>query len=249
MGAFRTLFTERHTFFPVIHVHRKAEVLRNADFRQMFRNIDIAESCGADGVFLIGHGGVTNVEMAELYLAARQKHPEFWIGLNFLQASNALALSIIPDITCGLWSDHAGITDTSEDEAKAFAALRKNSPWNGLYFGGIAFKGQEPVHDLAAVAKRAVPFMDVLTTSGEATGIPPSPQKIATIKNAADEHPVAVASGMRPDNVSQYLMADCFLVSTGVSKSAYDLDPELVLEFENKLDHSAYEPPLRQLAS
>lgn len=249
MNAFRTLFTERQTFLPVIHVHKRGKVLADADFRQVCHNVDIAESCGADGVFLISHGRMDHEELIELYMVARDKHPEFWIGLNFLGFTNQSALSILPDRTCGLWSDNAGITDTSVQGALAFAEKRAMLEWRGIYFGGVAFKHQEHVHDLADVATRAVPLMDVITTSGDATGIPPSPQKIAAMKIAAGEAPVAIASGMGPDNVHLYPMADCFLVATKISKSDYELDPKLVVAFENNIDHSAYEPPMQRIAS
>ncbi len=249
MNPFRELFTERHTFLPVIHVHKRGKVLADADFRQVLHNVDIAESCGADGVFLISRGRMKNEELIELYMVARDKHPEFWIGLNFLELTNERALSIVPDKTCGLWCDNGGITDTSVQGALAFSDVRALSEWRGIYFGGVAFKQQEPVHDLVGVSKRATPFMDVITTSGDATGIPPSPQKIATIKKAAGDVPVAIASGMGPDNVHLYPMADCFLVATKISKSEYELDPKLVVAFENKLDHSVYEPLMHMIAS
>ena len=44
--------------------------------------------------------------------------------------------------------------------------------WNGLYFGGTAFKKQRPVDpkDYARAASIAGNHMDVVTTSGIATG-------------------------------------------------------------------------------
>jgi hypothetical protein len=49
------------------------------------------------------------------------------------------------------------------------------------------------------------------------------------MKAALGRSPLAVASGITPDNVCEYLPhADCFLVATGISQSFHDLDPRRV---------------------
>jgi len=60
------------------------------------------------------------------------------------------------------------------------------SNWKGIYFGGVAFKYQEDVTDLAKVAVAAMPFLDVITTSGVGTGIAPNLEKIKHMKNAVE---------------------------------------------------------------
>ena len=44
--------------------------------------------------------------------------------------------------------------------------------WAGLYFGGVAFKKQREVRreDFEHAARVAAPYVDVVTTSGVATG-------------------------------------------------------------------------------
>ena len=130
MNAFRATFTDRQTFLPVIHVESRHQTLRN---------VDIAQMCDADGVFLISHGSVDHDGLIELYHAARERYPDFWIGLNLLGAGNREALSYIPENQCGLWSDFAGVTDTSEAEAEDFKQFRAQTLWSGIYFGGVAF--------------------------------------------------------------------------------------------------------------
>ena len=44
-----------------------------------------------------------------------------------------------------------------------------------LYFGGVAFKYQRPVDDLAEATTKASRFIDVVTTSGAGTGHAASP--------------------------------------------------------------------------
>ncbi len=245
MNAFRTVFTERHTFLPVIHIHKAGTTLQSSDIGQVVRNVDIAQSCDADGVFLIGHGHVNSLDLLDVFRAVRHRYPDFWIGLNFLKLLNHDAVSRMPENECGLWSDDAGITDTSETDAKDFHHVCALSCWKGIYFGGVAFKYQAQPANLAAVASRSIEYVDVVTTSSEATGSAPSPEKIKTMKHAIGEHPLAIASGMSPDNIDQFHAADCFLVATGISKSFYDLDPRLVRAFSRRLDHSSYEPLVR----
>jgi len=46
------------------------------------------------------------------------------------------------------------------------------------------------------------------------------------MKAALGDAPLAVASGITPENVSRHLpFADCFLVATGISRSFIELDP------------------------
>ncbi len=47
------------------------------------------------------------------------------------------------------------------------------------------------------------------------------------MKEAVVDFPLAIASGVTPENVSDYLdIADCFLVATGISRNFSELDAE-----------------------
>ena len=71
--------------------------------------------------------------------------------------------------------------------------------------------------------------MDVVTTSGPGTGWSASVEKIGAMKEALGDFPLAIASGVTPENVTDYLgIADCFLVATGISKSFEELDASLL---------------------
>lgn len=49
------------------------------------------------------------------------------------------------------------------------------------------------------------------------------------MKAAVGDFPLAIASGITPENVGEYLpWCDCFLVATGISCSFEELDPERV---------------------
>ena len=80
----------------------------------------------------------------------------------------------------------------------------------------------------------AVPYLDVITTSGTATGQAASLSKIRQIRAAIGDHPLAIASGLTPENITSYLpYANCFLVATGISRSFEMFDPVLMRTFIN----------------
>jgi hypothetical protein len=215
---FKKVFPTGRVFLPVIHV---------ADVPQTLENIELAKVGGADGVFLINH----NVDYLELlkqiFPATRRSFPDFWLGINCLGLSTAETLMALPVGTNGYWTNNSTISDRvpfGTACAGYINTLRKEKHPNVLYFGGVAFKGQLPVRDPAEVAKKAIPFMDVVTTSGEATGVAPSIEKIIAMKKAIGAHPLANASGITLDNVGLYLEhVDCFLIATGISQSFTEL--------------------------
>ena len=57
------------------------------------------------------------------------------------------------------------------------------------------------------------------------------------MKHAIGDSPLAIASGITLENVSQYLpIADCFLVATGISESFFELDPVRTRELVTVVD-------------
>ena len=67
--------------------------------------------------------------------------------------------------------------------------------------------------------------MDVVTTSGIATGLAADVSKIEQMREGIGDHALAIASGITPENVFMYLpFCDCFLVATGISDSHTELN-------------------------
>ena len=166
--------------------------------------------------------------------------PDWWIGVNCLDLSPSQVFAVITDEVAGVWVDNAMIDEREpvQVEAEAIQAAREQSGWQGLYFGGVAFKYQRTVQDLERAARLAAPYMDVLTTSGPATGEPADRVKIQTMKDALGDFPLALASGTTPENVGGYLgMADCFLVATGISRSWLEFDEDRVRDFVRSIRH------------
>jgi uncharacterized protein len=71
--------------------------------------------------------------------------------------------------------------------------------------------------------------MDVVTTSGAGTGQAAHLEKISAMKAALGDLPLAIASGITPENVRDYLpISDCYLVATGLGDSFEELNPDRV---------------------
>jgi len=221
MEKFREVFKNRHVVLPVIHVK---------DLKQVLLNIAVTKNAGADGVFLINHK-IPNKKLLDIYQFASDKFPGFWIGINLLGLKPFRVFDTIFKKgfrVQGVWTDNAMIDESSEykyqDEPEKIKRYFSMDGWKGLYFGGVAFKYQRQVHDVGRAAKIAARYMDVVTTSGRVTGEAPEIEKIRRMRQAISGKPLAIASGITPDNVSDYLEADCFLVATGISSDFYTLD-------------------------
>jgi hypothetical protein len=208
---------------PVVHVK---------DASQAFIQVLIARDAGADGAWLINHG-IAHHALWDIYEKLRPKFPGFWIGLNFLDLDAFDALTWVDDTVNGLWADDAHVHDLrdlkqAEYVAKLAKYVKKHRPWSGKYFGCVAFKGQAPARDPASSAVRAIPYVDVVTTSGSSTGVSAPIEKISGMHAAlAGVRPLAIASGITPENVGGYLPhVEFLMVSTGISRSFHELDPE-----------------------
>ena len=225
MSNYHRLFPNK-ALFCVIHTESVVQTLRNAQ---------IAFGEGADGAFLIDHTGC--LSLRDVYCAVRAQYQAEWIGLNFLGRhlwSNNLNAGSIEGLS-GLWVDNAGYGTVHGGQygpsfpAKVAQRLRNLSGFSGIYFGGVAFKYQRVIVDSAEEASEIVPYVDVVTTSGSATGKPPQSEKISQIRKAIGDQPLAIASGMTERNIKSFLgLVDCFLVATGISRSQTELDPSRV---------------------
>lgn len=218
---FASTFTSRHVVLPVIHVENESQALRNTQ---------IAFEEGADGVFLINHS-ISSASLLRIHSVVAERFPDAWIGVNCLDLWPADVFRRIPDRVDGVWADNAMIDESSELQPDAQSVLdaRQASGSRSLYFGGVAFKYQRHVDDLTSAALKATDFMDVVTTSGPGTGHAAHVDKIRVMKKALGGFPLAIASGITPDNIEDYLPhSDCYLVATGISKSFTQLDEALL---------------------
>jgi hypothetical protein len=210
-------------------------VVHAEDERQALRNVAIAYKNKADGVFLINHS-ISPTELVAIYLRAKKLFPNFWLGMNILRSSVLESIEWTPDEDAGLWFDDIGIRDDTPNDpcdlkaTRSWAEGSRNCRWQGLSFGGVAFKYQAHIEDVARAAALGCKLVDVVTTSGNETGFAPDLDKIKRMKLAIGESPLAIASGITLENFHLFSpWADCFLVATNVSYSHTELNPELVL--------------------
>lgn len=229
LDKFRNVFSAQHAVLPVIHVESREQALHNAQ---------IAKKSGCNGIFMINHH-ISFTALIRNYFAVRETFPDLWIGLNCLDlAPQELFRLVASGNVAGIWTDNAMIDEgrSFQEQAEEILLIRSSKGWKGLYFGGVAFKYQPAVHQLDRATKVAAKYMDVVTTSGPATGQPADVEKIRVMKEALGDFPLAIASGITPDNVSQYLpLADAFLVATGISKNFTELDPYLTKKLVDKV--------------
>ncbi|MEO1066771.1 MAG: adenine phosphoribosyltransferase [Pseudomonadota bacterium] len=213
---------------PVIHV---------LDAEQTARNVDVLIGEGAAGCFLINHDFEVK-RFLPIIEETRRAYPSLWLGVNFLAVTGKDAFPTLGRLEgegCPVdayWADDARINEhgTDQTEADEIAKSRDTSGWTGLYFGGTAFKKQREVapDDCEAAARAACPFMEVITTSGVATGKEADLTKIEDFRRGIGDRPMALASGITPDNARAYADVDCFMVATGINREGdfYNIDPE-----------------------
>lgn len=218
------IFGVDHVLLPVIHTIGHAEALES---------VRVAHVAGCRGVFLIDQE-LSPPEVLALVCEARDTYPDLWIGVNLLsrRPPQALvdALAACHGRVDGIWSDNAGVDErsgTRQPTADLFVAERRQHDWRGLYFGGVAFKYQRRVadEDLGRLAAMASAYVDVICTSGSGTGVPADLAKVRAMR-AGTAAPIALASGITPENVRDYLpYVDAYLVGTGIEERFGVLDP------------------------
>lgn len=224
---FHKLFkTPGPVVLPVIHV---------LDSERTRRNVEVLLEEGAQGCFLINHD-FEPAKFLPIIRETRATFPSLWIAVNFLAVTGKDAFPVLGELQSegcqvdAYWADDACIDeDGANVEAKEIAAVRENSGWAGLYFGGTAFKKQREVDPerYGDAAREARAFMDVITTSGVATGQEADFGKIEAFRAAIGDRPLALASGISPQNAMAYADVDCFMVATGINEPGnfYDIDP------------------------
>ena len=235
MNRIQAIFGTSHVLLPVVHPVGWDEALAS---------IAIARDAGVKGVFLINQGMGTD-EVLRLVLAVRARDPALWVGVNLLGHAPADALGRALD-GCegridGIWSDNAEIDEHAPTQARAQALVdaRRERGWNGLYFGGVAFKYQREVApgDLGRAAVAALRHVDVVCTSGPGTGKAADVDKVRAMRDAVvPDAAIALASGVTAENVTTYLpYVDAFLVGTGIERALGELDATKVAALQQRV--------------
>ncbi len=190
-------------FFPVIHTIGS---ISHAE-----HNLHMAKEAGAHGVFLINHHQAPEGFYQFLREFRASIPSDFVVGVNILGEHALKSVKQIPAGYTAFWTDNAGIWEESSfvntnhavqirQDFKAVAGS------NAEYFGSIAFKGQKQPNNLELVTATAGTVLDVVVTSGVATGSAPDEKKIDLMREQLPSNKrFAVASGTSPENVARFI--------------------------------------------
>eukprot|EP00960_Hanusia_phi_P029589 748043-Hanusia_phi.AAC.6 len=214
--------------FVVVHALTKEQVAEN---------IQLVLDEGATGVFLVNHD-FDYPEMLPIVRHVRGQFPSLFLGVNFHTLNGADAFPILGRLSRegikidAYWADNACIEHerAGQPQATAISQVRQTSGWDGLYFGGTAFKNPKnhvklckpvPPEFLKDVASYACPYMDVVTTSGAESGVAPDMDKVLQMRAGCGETPLCLGSGVSADNVKSFVdNVDCFFVATSIQVKA-----------------------------
>ncbi len=209
---------------PVIHHLDEETSLTQADL--VFRE-------NADGVFLISHEG-KNEDLLAPARIIKQKYPDRTIGINLLGSDALKALEVAVETGIdALWTDTHGVTSESiSEQALTLSQWINDNPQGPLIFASVAFKYQLEERNPGQAAKRVSELGMIATTSGPGTGYAPDLDKIISMKEALGSSALAVASGMTPENVHEFLpYVSHYLVATGVSIDSHHFDAARLRDF------------------
>lgn len=206
-------------------------VIHTINLDQVQYNINLCANVGITDVFLISHRirdwKRASFEFETYFNWIRENYPTMKVGINYLQLATLEATIEANRIGFDyLWADRSYINTQELDLAAKILESKKELK----YFGCIAFKYQKPEDDLEWACRTATKFMDVVTTSGDATGHPPTIEKISTMKSYIGDTSLAIASGVTSENINDYIpYVDYFLVASSITDSS-----ELIIEDELK---------------
>jgi len=197
-------------------------VIHCLNWKQIDENLRVCSRNGITMVFLINHSiDETSVsELIEWFNLARAAYPDMKIGVNFLQLKTSDSCKLCDAIGAdAVWSDYPG--------------ERFGRP---QLFGGVAFKYQKHVPEdrLEEACKTAMLNVDVITTSGPATGKPASFDKIRRMRSYIGDHKLAVASGVNAQNKAEFdKHVDYLLVASSITDKGEMIIERSLIELIN----------------
>jgi len=220
----------KRQLIPVIH-HR--------DVITTLYNAEIAAKVGCEYVSLIQMEGRDNL-LDEAFRAIRKDFPDLKAIINRLSLDPSVSYLVNRSLGAnGTWADKCGVHgEFLSQESSAIATEIVLSP-NHKFFGGVAFKYQEHEKYPELAAKTAYDLGFIPTTSGLQTGSAPDIDKIKCMANALPERILAVASGITPENVTDFApYVNYYFVATGISRDFYHFDFDKVNKLQEIISNS-----------
>ncbi len=224
-------FGRSRVLLPVVHTLSPVQVIAQ---------VATAKACGADGVFLINQS-MPSGQIVQMIPSLRTTFPGFWFGMNILGFKPAHVIREYGYLLDGVWSDYSGIDEyTGDDGIEETKRAIYETQWHGLWFGGVCFKygpnadaSPQRIRDILALSK--VEAIDVVTTTGRATGDSARLSKVWAFEESLGTRPLALASGVTPENVERFPNVKAFLVATGIEQRFGTFDPARVRELAEKI--------------
>lgn len=209
--------------FPVIHYTSDDVSMRNAE-------IVIGESC--PGLFLIEMSGRDHL-LPDIAKRIKERWPHLAIGLNNLSKDAYWSLDTNIDLGLDMtWVDNCGVLGGEDAERgdsghTLVAEIEDRMVPSHSFFAAVAFKYQKLAPKPLDSARRVADLGWIVTTSGDATGSAPAVDKITSMKRAIGDRPLAVASGITPDNIRSFGgCIDYALVATGIGADFWNIDAQ-----------------------
>jgi len=210
------------------------------------------EEGGADAVILENFGDrpfaklADKATVAQMAVIARElvRTAKIPVGVNVLRSDGVAALSIAfasgaSFIRVNVFSGVA-LTDQGliEGCAREVLALRRALGAKVAILADIHVKHAFHFGDISDAARDAARNgADALIVTGKATGLPPDPADLRSVK-AASHLPVLVGSGITPENIANFKDADGFIVGTWLKEKGEvegPVDPERVRALKEAL--------------
>lgn len=196
--------------------------------RQALRNAELAAKHGCHGVFLIDMHGRQPDAVRESALEIKRQLPEIKLGINHLGLAPTAAVLLNDSLGLDMtWTDqcltHTEANAVTRQRLDFMTRTLATLPQHEAYVG-VAFKYQAPEPNPGKAAADAHDAGFIATTSGPATGQPIDLDKLREIRAALPAGaPLAVASGVTPENVVQLRgLATHVLVATGINSLTGD---------------------------
>ena len=184
----------------------------------------------------------TEIEVIERIIKwVRETYQTLWIGVNLIGENIFKVFKFIknnnPD---GIWVDKSYIKKNCNfDIPNLILDQFDKLKWNGLYFGGVMFKYQNNDNTDIETLKEVHKYIDVLTTSGDGTGISIEIDKLNYIYNNTKENILmAIASGVNSSNI-KFISDKCniFIVRTFIVNEKNDIILEKLDDLINALNN------------
>lgn len=224
----------RISILPVIHFR---------DTEQAMRNASIAAEAGADGVLLIQMEGM-NAALARTGAKIKQDYPALLVGANHLGEHPAYGLTRNLESNLDMtWTDDQ-LTHSDRSNDDTLHMIKMRLPKGHLYFAGVAFKHQRLESFPRNAALQSLKAGLIPTTSGSATGVAADLSHLANLREGIGNAPLAVASGVTPDNFDAHApFVSHVLVATGISSSFYEFNRQLLGDLIQRRDNIASKAP------